>query len=44
LKAGRTVAQLANDLQISDQTIYNWRRNSSIPDRCRGVTSDDLAE
>jgi hypothetical protein len=22
LKAGRTVAQLVNDLQISDQTIY----------------------
>jgi transposase-like protein len=24
LKAGRTVTQVAADLQISDQTIYNW--------------------
>ena len=25
LKAGRTVPELARDLQISDHTIYNWR-------------------
>jgi transposase-like protein len=30
LKAGRTVAQLVNDLQISDQTIYTWRRQEAI--------------
>jgi putative transposase len=30
LKAGRTVAQLVRDLQISDQTIYNWRRQELI--------------
>jgi len=24
-KAGRTVADLAADLGVSDQTIYNWR-------------------
>jgi transposase-like protein len=29
-KAGRTVAQLINDLQISDQTIYNWRRQELV--------------
>lgn len=33
LKAGRTVAQVAHDLQISDQTIYTWRagRTASTP-------------
>lgn len=25
LKAGRSVAELVRDLDISDQTIYNWR-------------------
>jgi transposase-like protein len=30
LKAGRTVAQVAADLQISDQTIYNWRTQELI--------------
>ncbi len=40
LKAGGTVAQVAADLQISDQVVYNWRRqerigNGLIP----GVTS-----
>ena len=28
--AGRPVAQIANDLQISDQTIYDWRRQELI--------------
>jgi putative transposase len=45
LKAGRTVAQLVNDLQISDQTIYNWRRQELIDTgQMPGVTSADLAE
>jgi putative transposase len=45
LKAGRTVAQLVNDLQISDQTIYNWRRQELIDTgQIPGVTSTDLAE
>ncbi|HVK23902.1 MAG TPA: transposase [Actinokineospora sp.] len=30
LKAGRTVAQVAHDLQISDQTIYTWRRQALV--------------
>uniref|UniRef100_UPI003F494AC1 transposase n=1 Tax=Nonomuraea bangladeshensis TaxID=404385 RepID=UPI003F494AC1 len=30
LKAGRTVQELALDLRISDQTIYNWRRQERI--------------
>ena len=32
--AGRPVAQIAADLQISDQTIYDWRRQeqSAKPD------------
>ena len=45
LKAGRTVAQLANDLQISDQTIYTWRRQEAIDTgRLPGITSTDHAE
>jgi transposase len=28
--AGHPVAQIANDLQISDQTIYDWRRQELI--------------
>jgi transposase-like protein len=30
VSAGRPVAQIANDLQISDQTIYDWRRQELI--------------
>jgi transposase-like protein len=30
LKAGRSVAQVAADLQISDQVVYNWRRQERI--------------
>jgi transposase len=45
LKAGRTVAQLANDLQISGQTIYVWRRQEAIDNGLLpGVTSAELAE
>jgi putative transposase len=45
LKAGRTVAQLVNDLQISDQTIYTWRRQEAIDTgQMPGITSTDHAE
>ncbi|GAA4612948.1 hypothetical protein GCM10023195_55830 [Actinoallomurus liliacearum] len=45
LKAGRTVQQVAVDLQISDQTIYNWRRQDRIDAGLEaGVTSSDHAE
>lgn len=30
LAQGRTVAGVAHDLDISDQTIYNWRRQDRI--------------
>jgi len=44
LKAGRTVQQVAADLQISDQTIYNWRRQERIDAGLEpGVTSSDQA-
>ena len=45
LRAGRTVRELARDLQISDQTIYNWRRQDLIDSgRLPGITSTDHAE
>lgn len=30
LAAGRSVASVAHDLDLSDQTIYNWRRQDRI--------------
>jgi transposase-like protein len=45
LKAGRKVADLVRDLQISDQTIYTWRRQAQVDAGARpGVTSDESAE
>jgi hypothetical protein len=45
LKAGRTVAQLPRDLQISDQTICNWRRQEMIDTgQLPGVTRSEQAE
>ncbi|BCJ70426.1 hypothetical protein GCM10009779_34250 [Polymorphospora rubra] len=45
LKAGRSVAELVRDLEISDQTIYNWRRQELIDTgQMPGVTSADQAE
>lgn len=45
LKAGRKVADLVRDLQISDQTIYTWRRQELIDTgQIPGITSKDLAE
>jgi transposase len=36
LAAGRSVASVAHDLDVSDQTIYNWRRQDRTD---RGVQS-----
>jgi transposase-like protein len=45
LKAGRTVAELVRDLQVSDRTIYNWRRQERIDSgQMPGITSTDQAE
>lgn len=45
LKAGRTVAELVRDLKISDQTIYNWRRQELIDTgQLAGVSSSEQAE
>jgi transposase len=45
LKAGRTVRQVAFDLQISDQTIYNWREQDLIDTGQKpGLTSSDHTE
>ncbi len=30
LAAGRSVASVAHDLDVSDQTIYNWRSEDRI--------------
>lgn len=30
LAAGRSVSSLSADLGVSDQTIYNWRRQDAI--------------
>ena len=30
VEAGRKVAEIAQDLGISDQTIYNWRRQDRV--------------
>ncbi len=42
LQAGRTVRQVAFDLQISDQMIYNWREQELIDTGQKpGITSSD---
>jgi transposase-like protein len=42
LKAGCTVPELVRDLQITDQTICNWRRQELIDTgQLPGVTSTD---
>jgi transposase len=45
LEAGRSVAQVAHDLEISEQSIYVWRRQDRI-DRglLPGLTSKEKAE
>ena len=45
LAAGRTIASLAEDLEVSDQTIYNWRRQDRIDRGLEaGPTSVEKAE
>jgi transposase-like protein len=45
IAAGRPVAQIAADLDISDQTIYNWRPQHLIDTgQMIGITSSDHAE
>lgn len=45
IEAGRSVADVAHDLEISDQSIYTWRRQERI-DRgvLAGLTSVEKAE
>jgi transposase-like protein len=45
LKAGRSVGDLVRDLQISDQTIYTWRRQEQIDTgQVPGMSSKDRDE
>jgi transposase-like protein len=45
VKAGRPVTEVAADLGVSTQAIYNWRRQEQIDAGLRpGVTSTDNAE
>src|SRR3954470_9629488 len=45
LKTGKTVSEVAFDLGVSSQTIYNWRRQAEIDSGLRpGVSSSDHAE
>ena len=39
--AGRPIAEIAHDLQVSDQTIYGWRQTG--PDRHGAGTRDSHA-
>ena len=45
IESGRSVADVAHDLEISEQSIYTWRRQDRI-DRglVAGLTSDEKAE
>jgi transposase len=45
LRAGRSVAQVAANLQISDQLVYSWQRRERIDSgQMPGVASADHAE
>ena len=45
VEAGRKVAEVADDLGISDQTIYNWRRQDRIDRGLEpGLSSAEKAE
>ena len=45
VESGRSVADVARDLGVSDQTIYNWRRQDRIDRGLEpGATSTELAE
>lgn len=45
VEAGRSIAEVAHDLEISEQSIYTWRRQDRI-DRglAPGLTSREKAE
>ena len=45
LAAGRSVASLSSDLGVSDQTIYNWRRQDAVDRGVEaGLTSSEKEE
>ena len=45
LRAGKSVQQVARELNLSDATIYNWRRQDEIDTGVRpGLTSPQAAE
>ena len=45
LAAGRSVASLSADLGVSDQTIYNWRRQDAVDRGVEpGLTSAETEE
>jgi transposase-like protein len=45
VEAGRSVAAVARDLEISDQSIYTWRRQDRIDRGLQpGLTSGEKAE
>ncbi len=45
VKAGRSVTEVAAELGVSTQAIYNWRRQAEIDSGLRpGVASSDNAE
>src|SRR6059036_1806396 len=45
IASGRKVADVARDLGVSDQTIYNWRKQDLIDHGERpGLRSEELAE
>lgn len=45
LAAGRSVAEVASDLEIPNQTIYVWRRQEAVDKGLvAGPTSTELAE
>ena len=45
IEAGRSVAEVAHDLEISEQSIYTWRRQDRIDGGLvAGLTSAEKAE
>lgn len=45
IAAGRRVADVANDLGISDQTVYSWRQQARIDEGTdAGLTTGERAE
>lgn len=45
IESGRSVVEIAAELGISDQTIYNWRKQHLIDTgQARGVTSSEHVE